>query len=67
VAFRYELRDRHGDYLGTFVTADESWQLGDVFTTGDGCALRIIGTAAPEQSHERPAFTGGWKVEAVEG
>ncbi len=63
---RYELRDRHGDYLGTFVT-DESWQLGDVFSTGDGSAFRIVGTTAPEQSPERPAFTGGWTVEAVEG
>jgi hypothetical protein len=65
VASRYELRDRHGEYIGTFVS-DESWKLGDVFTTGDGCALRIIGITAPEQSRERPAFTAGWKVEAVE-
>jgi hypothetical protein len=66
VASRYELRDRHGDYVGTFVT-DESWQLGDVFTTGDGCALRIIGSTEAEQSRERPAFTAGWEVEPVEG
>lgn len=67
MASRYELCDRHGDYIGTFVTDQERWQLGDVFTTGDGRALRIIGTTVPEQSHERPAYTGGWKVEAVEG
>jgi hypothetical protein len=66
VASRFELRDRHGEYMGTFVTDDESWQSGDVFTTGDGRALRIIETTAPEKSLERPAYTGGWKVEAAE-
>lgn len=65
MASRYELRDREGNYIGTFVT-DESWQLGDVVTTGDGCALRITGITVPEQSRERPAFTAGWEVEAVE-
>jgi hypothetical protein len=67
VASRYELRDGRGDYVGTFVTDDECWQVGDVFRTGDGLALRIIGTTTPEQSRERPAFTAGWSVEAVEG
>jgi hypothetical protein len=67
MASRYELRNRQGDYIGTFVTDHESWQLGDVFTTGDGCALRIVATTSPEVSHERPAFAAGWTVEAVEG
>jgi hypothetical protein len=63
---RYELRDRQGEYRGTFVTDDRSWQVGDVFTTGDGRVLRILGTAVPEQSRERPAYAGGWIVEPVE-
>jgi hypothetical protein len=65
-ASRYELRDRQGDYRGTFVTDGRSWQIGDVFTTGDSRVLRIIGTAVPQQSPERPAFAGGWIVEPVE-
>jgi hypothetical protein len=52
--------------VGTFVTNDRSWQIGDVFTTGDGRVLRIIGIAVPERSPERPAYIGGWKVEPVE-
>jgi hypothetical protein len=66
-ASRYELRDRQGDYRGTFVTDDRSWQIGDVFTTGDRRVLRIIGSAVPERSFERPAYAGGWIVEPVEG
>jgi hypothetical protein len=66
-ASRYELRDRQGDYVGTFVTDDRSWQTDDVFTTGDGRVLRIIRIAAvPQRSRERPAYTGGWTVEPVE-
>ena len=64
---RYELRNRQGDYIGTFVTDDRSWQTDDVFTTGDGLVLRIIGIAAvPQRSRERPAYTGGLIVERVE-
>jgi hypothetical protein len=65
-ASRYELRDRHGDYTGTFVTDDRSWQIGDVFTTGDRRVLRIIGIAVPQRSLERPAYTCGWIVEPVD-
>lgn len=63
---RYELRDRQGRYQGTFVTDDRVRQVGDVFTTGDGRVLRIVGIAVPEQSLERPAYAGGWVVDAVE-
>jgi hypothetical protein len=67
-ASRYELRDQQGEYIGTFVTDDRSWQPGDVFTTGDGRVLRIIRVAAvPQQSRERPAYTGGLTVEPVPG
>jgi hypothetical protein len=65
-ASRYELRDRQGAYRGTFVTDDRRWQVGDVFTTGDGRVLCIIGIAAPQRSLERPAYAGGWIVEPVE-
>ena len=66
-ASRYELRDRKGEYVGTFVTGARSWQTDDVFTTGDGRVLRIIRIAAvPQGSRERPAYTGGWTVEPVE-
>jgi hypothetical protein len=64
--WRYELRDRKGDYQGTFVTDDRGRQIGDVFTTGDDRVLRIIGIAEPQRSLERPAYAGGWIVEAVE-
>jgi hypothetical protein len=63
VAFRHELCDRHGNYVGTFVTKSEHWQIGDAFTSGNGEALRIIGVTAPEQSSDRPAFTDRWNVE----
>ena len=67
-ASRYELRDRQGGYVGTFVTDDRSWQAGDLFTTGDGRVLRIVGIAAvPQLSRDRPAYTGGLMVEPVEG
>ena len=66
MAFRYELCDTHGNYVGTFVTEVERWQVGDVFTTGDGRALRITGIAAPERSNQRPAYTDRWKVEAMQ-
>ena len=65
-ASRYELRDRQGEYVGTFVSDARRWQTGDVFTTGDGRVLRIIGIAAvPQRSIERPAYTGGLMVEPV--
>jgi hypothetical protein len=63
---RYELRDRQGGYQGTFVTDDRAREVGDVFTTGDGRVLRIVGVAAPERSPDRPTYAGGWIVEAVE-
>ena len=66
VAFRYELRDGRGNYIGTFVTEMEHWQIGDVFTTGDGCALRITAFVAPERSQDRPVYAGGWNVQPVE-
>jgi hypothetical protein len=66
VAFRHELCDTHGSYIGTFVTEIEHWQLGDVFTAGDGSALRIAGIAAAERSNERPTFTDRWNVEPAE-
>jgi hypothetical protein len=62
-ASRYELSDRNGGYLGTFVSSDPGRQIGDVFTTGDGKVLRIVGLAEPEQSAGRPAYAGGWIVE----
>ncbi len=65
-ASRYELRDPQGRYQGTFVTDDSVRQVGDVFTTGDGRVLRIIGIAVPEPSLDRPAYAGGWIVEVVE-
>ena len=66
VAFRHELCDAHG-YIGTFVTEIEPWQIGDVFTAGDGRALRITDIVAPERSSERPAYTDRWNVEPTEG
>ncbi len=66
MAFRHELCDRHGTYLGTFVTEIERWEIGDVFTAGDGGALRITDIAAPERSSERPAFADRWNVEPTE-
>jgi hypothetical protein len=67
-ASRYELRNRQGDYIGTFVTDDRIWQTDDVFTTGDGRVLRIIGIAAvPQESRDRPAYTGGLIVEERDG
>jgi len=63
---RYELCDRHGSYTGTFVTETERWQVGDVFTTGDGHALRITAISAPERSNQRPAFSNRWNVEAIQ-
>ena len=64
-AFRYELCDRYGSYTGTFVTETERWQVGDVFTTGDGQALRITAISAAGRSSQRPAYTDRWNVEAV--
>jgi len=66
VAFRYELCDGDGSYTGTFVTQIEQWQVGDVFTTGDGHALRITAISAPESSSQLPAYTSRWNVEAIE-
>jgi hypothetical protein len=66
-ASRCEHRDRQGDYRGTFVTDDRSWQIGHGFTTGDRRVLRIIGNAVPERSFERAAYAGGWIVEPLEG
>ena len=65
VAFRHELRDKHGSYTGTFVTEIEHWQPGDVFTAGDGRTLRIKVITDPEQSNNRPAYTDRWNVEAA--
>ena len=63
---RFELCDSKGDYAGTFVTEVERWEVGDVFTTGDGHSLRITAISAPETSTQRPAYTNLWNVEAVE-
>jgi hypothetical protein len=65
LAFRHELSDGHGSYTGTFVTEIERWQVGDVFTTGDGRTLRITAIASPGQSRNRPAYTDRWDVEAA--
>jgi hypothetical protein len=64
-SFRFELCDRHGSYTGTFVTENERWRVGDVFTTGDGQALRITAISAAERSSQRPAYTNRWNVEAI--
>ena len=65
-ASRYELREG-GGYSGTFVTDGGIWQIGDVFTTGDGRVLRVIGiVAVPQRSRERPIYTGGFIVEPVQ-
>lgn len=66
-ACRYKLRDRRGDYVGTFVSDARTWRADDIFTTGDGRVLRVVGVAAvPERSPGRPAYSGGLIVEAVE-
>jgi hypothetical protein len=65
-AFRYELCDGRGIYTGTFVTEVERWQVGDVFTAGDGRDLRITAITAPEVATGRPAFTNRWNVEAIQ-
>jgi hypothetical protein len=65
VAFRHELRDTHGTYIGTFVTDTERWQIGDAFTDGDGRALRITDLATPEHSNQRPTYTDRWIVEPI--
>ncbi len=57
VAFRHELCDTRGNYIGTFVTETEHRQRGDAFTAGDGGALRITGIAAADRSNERPTCT----------
>ena len=66
VAFRHELCDADGGYVGTFVTEIEPWRIGDAFTTGDGRALRITDIVAPERSSRLPAFTDRWNVEPTE-
>ena len=66
MAFRHELCDVHGRYIGTFVTEIERWQIGDAFTAGDGRALRITDIVAPERSSERPVYTDRWNVEPTE-
>ena len=66
MAFRHELCDAHGSYIGTFVTDSESWQIGHAFTTGDGRAFRITDIVAPERSSERPTYTDRWNVEPTE-
>ncbi len=65
-AFRYELCDSHGSYTGTFVTEVDRWQVGDVFTTGDGHTFRITAISAPEKSNQRPVYTSRWNVEALQ-
>ena len=64
-SFRYELCNRRDNYTGTFVTNVEQWQVGDVFTSGDGRPLRITAIIAAEQSRERPSYTGAWEVEPI--
>ena len=64
-SFRYELRNRRGDYAGTFVTDVEQWEIGDVFTSGDGRPLRITGINDAEQSRDRPSYTCAWEVEPI--
>jgi hypothetical protein len=64
-SFRYELCNRRDNYTGTFVTNVEQWQIGDVFTSGDGRPLRITAIIAPEQSRERSSYTGAWEVEPI--
>lgn len=64
-SFRYELCNGRGDYAGTFVTDVEQWQIGDVFTSGDGRPLRITAINAPRQSRDRPSYTGAWDVEPI--
>jgi hypothetical protein len=66
VSFRHELSDRHGGYTGTFVTEVERWQVGDIFTAGDGRTLRITAISASERSTDRPAYTDRWHVEAAQ-
>ena len=66
VVFRHELSDRRGGYTGTFVTEVERWQVGDIFTTGDGRTLRITAISASERSNNRPAYTDRWNVEAAQ-
>lgn len=66
VAFRHELCDRQGGYLGTFVTETDGWQIGDVFTAGDGRTLRITGVFAAAASSERPAYADRWSVEPAQ-
>ena len=66
MAFRHELCDADGNYIGTFVSEIEPWQIGDAFTAGDGRDLRITHIAAPERSSERPAYTDRWNVEPTE-
>lgn len=66
VSFRHELSDRQGSYTGTFVTEIERWQVGDIFTTGDGRTLRITAISASERSNNRPAYTDRWNVEAAQ-
>ena len=62
-AFRHEVCDKLGEYLSTFVTGTDRWEIGNSFTTGDGRTFRITGISAPGQSGDRPAFTDRWTVE----
>ena len=65
-AFRHELSDKHGSYTGTFVSEIERWQVGDIFTTGDGRTLRITAITTPGQSINRPTYTDRWHVETAQ-
>ena len=47
------------------MTETDRWEVGGVFTTGDGLTLRIVDVSAPDLSKERPAYTNRWNVEAV--
>jgi hypothetical protein len=63
--FRYELCNERGNYAGTFVTGIQQWQIGDVFTSGDGRPLRITAINDAKQSRDRPSYTGAWEVEPI--
>ncbi|HEY0414926.1 MAG TPA: hypothetical protein VGC78_00955 [Gaiellaceae bacterium] len=63
-AGRYELRYGDGGYAGTFVTTSPTWEVGDVFSTGDGRTLRITNIVPPQliEPSDRPKH-GLWEVE----
>ena len=62
MAFRFVLRNRHGDDAGMFVTAAPEWRVGDVDMRKPGDYFRIVEMEEPldDEAH------GVWTVDPVD-